>query len=211
MRVRQARSPRGIPSKMAVIRAADRAAAANPTSLLAASRPIRDLAPLFEAAKKGDPTAHSVLERLGDDIGKGLAYLVDVLDPQTIVLGGSVGQPAPNSCHTSSARCAVTRSRQSRFAWCSRRSMIKRRSPDRSSWRCIFRCRRTAWLQLLPSRFPSRRGRLVEGSSMGEQAVQRHSGGLCVAGSRRVWGSHHRVERGPLHRRAVWPLGSHQK
>jgi predicted NBD/HSP70 family sugar kinase len=82
-------------SKMAVIRAADRAAAANPTSLLAAQRPIDHLAPLFDAAKRGDATAHAVLERLGDDIGKGLAYLVDVLDPQTIVLGGSVGTAGP--------------------------------------------------------------------------------------------------------------------
>jgi predicted NBD/HSP70 family sugar kinase len=36
-----------------------------------------------------------VIARLGDDIAKGVAYLVNVVDPQMIVLGGSVGTAGP--------------------------------------------------------------------------------------------------------------------
>jgi predicted NBD/HSP70 family sugar kinase len=36
-----------------------------------------------------------VLTKLGDDIAKGVAYLVNVIDPQMIVLGGSVGTAGP--------------------------------------------------------------------------------------------------------------------
>ena len=82
-------------SKNAVIDAAQRAARTNPNSLLASLAPIRDLGPLFEAARDGDRAAIAVLARLGDDIAKGVAYLVNVIDPKMIVLGGSVGTADP--------------------------------------------------------------------------------------------------------------------
>jgi predicted NBD/HSP70 family sugar kinase len=78
-------------SKNAVIEAARRAARERPSSRLGQMEPIRELAPLFEAARDGDRTANAVLARLGDDIAKGVSYLVNVIDPQMIVLGGSVG------------------------------------------------------------------------------------------------------------------------
>jgi predicted NBD/HSP70 family sugar kinase len=78
-------------SKNAVIEAAQRAAREHPSSRLAQMGPIRELAPLFDAAREGDRTANTVLARLGDDIAKGVSYLVNVIDPQMIVLGGSVG------------------------------------------------------------------------------------------------------------------------
>jgi predicted NBD/HSP70 family sugar kinase len=82
-------------SKMAVIEAAQRAAHEHPSSRLAQMAPIRELAPLFEAAREGDRVATAVLARLGDDIAKGVSYLVNVIDPQMIVLGGSVGTAGP--------------------------------------------------------------------------------------------------------------------
>jgi predicted NBD/HSP70 family sugar kinase len=82
-------------SKTAVIAAAQRAAREHPSSRLAQMEPIRELAPLFEAAREGDRAANAVLARLGDDIAKGVSYLVNVIDPQMIVLGGSVGAAGP--------------------------------------------------------------------------------------------------------------------
>jgi predicted NBD/HSP70 family sugar kinase len=82
-------------SKNAVIEAARRAAREHPTSRLAQMEPIRELAPLFDAAREGDRAANAVLARLGDDVAKGVAYLVNVVDPQMIVLGGSVGTAGP--------------------------------------------------------------------------------------------------------------------
>jgi len=78
-------------SKNAVLEAAQRAARAHPASRLAQMEPLRELAPLFEAAREGDRAANAVLAKLGDDIAKGVSYLVNVVDPQMIVLGGSVG------------------------------------------------------------------------------------------------------------------------
>jgi N-acetylglucosamine repressor len=82
-------------SKMAVIEAAQRAAQQHPESLLAQLSPITDLAPLFLAAAGGDQAANNVLAQVGDDAAKGVSYLVNVLDPQMIVLGGSVGTAGP--------------------------------------------------------------------------------------------------------------------
>lgn len=82
-------------SRMALLAAAERAARARPESSLAQHLPLADLEPLFSAASQGDPVATSVLEELGENVAKGVAYLVDVLDPQLIVVGGSVGTSAP--------------------------------------------------------------------------------------------------------------------
>jgi predicted NBD/HSP70 family sugar kinase len=82
-------------SRMALLAAAEKAAQEHPESRLAQLLPHRDLAPLFQAAMEGDDTAHDVLKALGEHLAKGVAYLVDVLDPRMIVLGGSVGVHAP--------------------------------------------------------------------------------------------------------------------
>src|SRR5262249_10922355 len=80
-------------AKNAVLEAAQRAAREHPSSRLAqmGTAALRELPPLFEAAREGDRAASAVLVRLGDDIAKGVSYLVNVIDPQMIVLGGSVG------------------------------------------------------------------------------------------------------------------------
>jgi glucokinase len=45
---------------------------------------------LTALARRGDPKARSLLERAGHDLGLGLANLVDVLNPEMIVIGGGV-------------------------------------------------------------------------------------------------------------------------
>jgi len=82
-------------SKMALLAAAERAGRAHPESRLAALLPIRDLSALFQTAADGDVVAVDVLKQLGGNLAKGVAYLVDLLDPRMIVLGGSVGTSAP--------------------------------------------------------------------------------------------------------------------
>jgi N-acetylglucosamine repressor len=82
-------------SKMAVLAAATRAGRDHPESQLSREVPLRDLTPLFQAALGGDAIARAVLDELGENVAKGVAFLVDVLDPQLIVVGGSVGTSAP--------------------------------------------------------------------------------------------------------------------
>ena len=42
---------------------------------------------LAEAARKGDTRALDIYRRFGEDLGRGIAVLVDILNPQVIVLG----------------------------------------------------------------------------------------------------------------------------
>ena len=39
------------------------------------------------AARKGDPEAIAIYKKFGKDLGKGIAYLVDILNPEVIVIG----------------------------------------------------------------------------------------------------------------------------
>ena len=45
---------------------------------------------VVEAARRGDPTARRVLERAGDDLGRGVANLVSLLNPEMVVVGGGL-------------------------------------------------------------------------------------------------------------------------
>lgn len=45
---------------------------------------------LRQAADEGDGTAIAELAKIGNNLGKGLANLINVLNPQLIVLGGDV-------------------------------------------------------------------------------------------------------------------------
>lgn len=42
---------------------------------------------LAEAARSGDAEALEIYRKVGHDLGKGLAYLIDILNPQVIVIG----------------------------------------------------------------------------------------------------------------------------
>jgi glucokinase len=51
---------------------------------------------LFEAAKKRDPTALTIVRRIGDVNAIGFAGIVNVFDPQLITVGGSVALNNPD-------------------------------------------------------------------------------------------------------------------
>jgi predicted NBD/HSP70 family sugar kinase len=61
---------------------------------------ISEVDALFAAARDGDNAANEVLLRVGARLGAGLASLVNLTDPDCIVLGGTLGrllglQPTP--------------------------------------------------------------------------------------------------------------------
>jgi glucokinase len=87
---------RGCWEQMASGRAIDRrgreAAEANPTSLilqLAGGHPAAVTGPLVvQAAQQGDTVAIGVLAEVGRRLGEGIAGMVNILDPQIVVVGG---------------------------------------------------------------------------------------------------------------------------
>jgi len=78
----------------AVARNAREALRRNPRSLireLVAARGGRVTGEVVvEAARRGDPTARRILQRAGDDLGRGVANLVSLLNPERIVVGGGL-------------------------------------------------------------------------------------------------------------------------
>ncbi|MEM8553374.1 MAG: ROK family transcriptional regulator [Pseudomonadota bacterium] len=54
--------------------------------------PLRDVSALLERTKSGDPIAASILERAGRIFAMGLANLVNIFDPQLIILAGEMTQ-----------------------------------------------------------------------------------------------------------------------
>ncbi|WP_353987759.1 ROK family protein [Ruicaihuangia caeni] len=81
-------------SGSALLRMADEAAdAAGPGSALASARgsePVLPASALIRLLEDRDPSALAVLERLGENIGRGCASLGAVLDPERFVIGGGV-------------------------------------------------------------------------------------------------------------------------
>jgi glucokinase len=55
----------------------------------------RDAYFVFEAFRRGDPQAQSVLERIFTMLGVGISNVVAILDPDLIVLGGGIAKGAP--------------------------------------------------------------------------------------------------------------------
>jgi glucokinase len=55
----------------------------------------RDAYFVFEALRRGDPNARSVLERIFTMLGVGISNIVAILDPDLIVLGGGIAKGAP--------------------------------------------------------------------------------------------------------------------
>jgi glucokinase len=80
----------------ALARLARKALRKNPHSLIRklAARQLRE-GPVTgevvaEAARRGDRTARRILERIGDDLGRGVANMVSLLNPEVVVLGGGL-------------------------------------------------------------------------------------------------------------------------
>jgi glucokinase len=86
-------------SGIALRRTGREAARANPTGMLAtlAGDPNHVTGEtVFEAARHGDPTACDLFNHVGYWLGTGIASLVNVLDPQIVILGGGIGESAGN-------------------------------------------------------------------------------------------------------------------
>ncbi|MET7305275.1 ROK family glucokinase [Embleya sp. NPDC005575] len=81
-------------SGTALGRMAREAVAADPDGALAGFAPSPDEVTgetVFAAAEQGDPTADALFERLGFWLGAGVASLVNIFDPEIVVIGGSLG------------------------------------------------------------------------------------------------------------------------
>lgn len=85
-----------VASGMAIARAGGRAVADEPVSTLArlaGGDPQRATGELVtEAARDGDAAATAIVETVARRLGEGIAGLVNVLDPEIVVLGGGVGE-----------------------------------------------------------------------------------------------------------------------
>jgi glucokinase-like ROK family protein len=82
-------------SEAALIRQADALAADQPDSLLAQywqAGKIPSIDPIFKAAREGDPAAREIVEHAAHYLGLALANLVNLLNPEMIVLGGLFDQ-----------------------------------------------------------------------------------------------------------------------
>jgi glucokinase len=85
-----------VASGLAIARAGGRAVAEEPGSMiarLAGGDPRRATGELVtEAARKGDAAAVAILTTVARRLGEGVAGLVNVLDPEVVVIGGGVGE-----------------------------------------------------------------------------------------------------------------------
>jgi glucokinase len=62
---------------------------------------------IIKAANAGDRTAVEIMSRVGDMLGEGLVGLVNVLNPQAIIVGGGVGESCPLVSQRAAARIAA--------------------------------------------------------------------------------------------------------
>ncbi|HET9932781.1 MAG TPA: ROK family protein [Polyangiaceae bacterium] len=79
-----------VASGWAIRRAADAAVASGEASLLAAPGCDREARAVAEAARAGDAVACRILSDVGAYLGMGISTLVNLLNPEMIVLGGGV-------------------------------------------------------------------------------------------------------------------------
>jgi glucokinase-like ROK family protein len=79
-----------VASGWAISRAAESAVERGETTLLANAGSARDARSVAEAARAGDAVAQRILADVGAYIGMGISTLVNLLDPEMIVLGGGV-------------------------------------------------------------------------------------------------------------------------
>jgi N-acetylglucosamine repressor len=73
----------------AIVRAAEAALASGEQTSLRSATPL-DQAAVANAARAGDAVALRIYAAVGEHLGVGVSYLVNILDPQMIVLGGGV-------------------------------------------------------------------------------------------------------------------------
>jgi glucokinase-like ROK family protein len=81
-----------VASAMALTRAAEAAIAAGETTVLSAMTGPLDAAAVAVAARDGDAVARRILTDAAEYLGRGISYLLNVLNPEMVVLGGPVTQ-----------------------------------------------------------------------------------------------------------------------
>jgi glucokinase-like ROK family protein len=81
-----------VASAMALGRAAEAARAAGEPTVLSAMEGPLDAGAIAAAARDGDSVAGRILAEVSEHIGRGISYLLNVLNPEMIVIGGSVAQ-----------------------------------------------------------------------------------------------------------------------
>jgi glucokinase-like ROK family protein len=81
-----------VASSMALARAAEVAVDGGQQTLLATMPRPLDASSIAAAAREGDAVARQILTQAGEHLGRGISYLLNVLNPEMIVLGGSVAQ-----------------------------------------------------------------------------------------------------------------------
>lgn len=83
-------------SEPVILRQARRAAESNPASILAAlmsqASESASIESVFQAARQGDPAAAKIMENAGCYLGIALANLVNIFNPELILLGGMFAQ-----------------------------------------------------------------------------------------------------------------------
>jgi len=96
-----------VASSMALARAVSEAIASKEPTVLAHVREPIDTAAIAAAAAEGDGVAIRILAQAAEHLGRGISFLLNVLNPEMIVLGGPVAQAG--EAFLSEVRGAVAR------------------------------------------------------------------------------------------------------
>ncbi len=81
-------------ARAAAVRAAARAGRAQPSGRPRTNRPSISAEHVVKAARRGDPTARRILDWAGTYLGRAVANAVTLLNPDRVILGGSVARGA---------------------------------------------------------------------------------------------------------------------
>jgi glucokinase-like ROK family protein len=81
-----------VASAKAIVRAAEHAVAAGEPTVLGELPPPISSTSVAAAAREGDPVARRILGEASEYLGRGISYLLNVLNPEMVVLGGAVAQ-----------------------------------------------------------------------------------------------------------------------
>jgi predicted NBD/HSP70 family sugar kinase len=96
-----------VASTMALVHAAEAALETDRSSVLAEHKGKLDMATIVAAASQGDAVASRILEQASEYLGRGLSYLLNILNPEMIILGGPIteaGEPFLREVRASVAR-----------------------------------------------------------------------------------------------------------
>jgi predicted NBD/HSP70 family sugar kinase len=95
---------------MAIIRAAEAAIAGKQATRLRRVEGPLGVAAIAAAAAQGDTVAKRILAHASEHLGRGISFLLNILNPEMIVLGGPVieaGEPFLHAVRASVARHAL--------------------------------------------------------------------------------------------------------